>query len=275
MSLIRTKIFADARHVLTPDAYKQLLDDQDKWLHTYSSSCGVAIDGPAPSEPIPSSLIDCYTRAAQDRIVDLVARLRQQKQDYYPTALSDAQHGLVDQALSRRADEEKAEREKEQALAAEKAEREKQQREQEEAEKAEKAKEQLKRQAIADEQAALEKKLQDRGYKMEKPIDFELDWRDLIASSRKVALAGTYVSEKDVEGLAVDDPDLPLIRLYTDGASRDARKMLLECRINAASPCKIIVGASVASCVANKGELNEKEMPCLKVEDAYPDPTAE
>ena len=274
MAMIRTKIFADARRVLSRDDYKKLLADQQKWLITYTSSCGVPIDGPVPSSPIPSSVIDCYTHAAQDRIADLVSRLRQQKPDYYPTALSDAEHALVDQALSRRADEEKAEREKEQAAAAQKAEQEKEQREQKEAAEAEKAKEQLRAQAAAEQQASLARKLKDRGFKMKKPVDFELDWRDLEARSQKVALRGKYIQADGVDGLIVDDPDLPLIRLYTDSAPRVARKMLLECRVNATSPCDVIVGADVISCVKNKGELNEKDVPCLQVDDVFVDPTA-
>jgi hypothetical protein len=86
-----------------------------------------------------------------------------------------------------------------------------------------------------------------------------------------VALEGRYVEQDRVEGLVVENPDLPLIRLYTDSAPRDARKMFLECRING-SPCDIIVGAIVVSCVANKDKLNEKEVPCLRVEKAFADP---
>lgn len=274
MVLIRNKIFADARTTISPDAYKHLLAEQTQWVQTYSSFCGVPPDGPEPSQPISSTVIDCYKREAQKRIADLVSRLGQQKAGYYPTWLSTDQHALVDQALHQRADQERAEQERQQAAAAEQAEREKQRREQEEALAAEKAKEQLRAQAVADRQAALAQKLKDLGFRMEKPIDFELDWHDLVNSSQKVALQGRYVEENDVEGLVVDNLDLPLIRLYTDGTLRDARKMLLECRIKGSS-CKIIVGAGVVSCVAHKDQLNEKEIPCLKVEAAFIDPTAD
>jgi hypothetical protein len=31
----------------------------------------------------------------------------------------------------------------------------------------------------------------------------------------------------------------------------------------------MIVGATIQGCIRNKGELNEKEVPCLKVLEAY------
>ncbi|MFZ2007065.1 MAG: hypothetical protein WAV02_18425, partial [Stellaceae bacterium] len=99
MALIRNKIFADAKNILPGDAFKQLLADQTAWVKTYSSSCGIAADGPEPSQPISSTVIDCYKREAQKRIVDLVSRLSQSHTGYRPTSLSSAQSALIDGAL--------------------------------------------------------------------------------------------------------------------------------------------------------------------------------
>ncbi len=210
---------------------------------------------------------DCLERIYLARIAQLLRGLNKPTQN-------EADSANQDRGAAATAD--RAEREKQEVAAAQ-AEREKQEQEQkqQQAAVAKKAKEQLRAQAITERQDNLAKKLKDRGFTMEKPIDFELDWRDLAAKSQRVALQGRYVEKSDVEGLIVDDPDLPLIRLYTEGASRDARKMLLTCRVSATASCSVIVGARVATCVTNKGELNEKEVPCLKVEDAFPDPTTE
>jgi hypothetical protein len=273
MAMIRNKIFADAKTTLPSDVYKQLLSEQAQWVQSYSSSCGVPADGPEPSQPISGTIIDCYRREAFKRIVDLVVRLGQQKPGYRPTDLSSAQAGLVDQAMRQRADEEKAEQERQQAAAAEQAERERRQRETEEAEQRQKAKEELRRQAYDD----LMQKLKDGGYKMEKPVELEIDWRDLMASAQKVAIKGNYVESNDMEGLMVSNNDLPLVRLYTDNASRNARILMLQCRNNnySAASCEMIIAARVTSCVRHKGEINEKEVPCLEVEEAFTNPMAD
>jgi hypothetical protein len=93
-----------------------------------------------------------------------------------------------------------------------------------------------------------------------------------MANSTKIAVHGTYIEASDVEVLSTpDNKDQPTIRLYTSDASRSARKVMLECRNSsfAFPSCQMIVGATIQSCVRNKGELNEKEVPCLKVQEAY------
>ena len=70
--------------------------------------------------------------------------------------------------------------------------------------------------------------------------------------------------------------DMPLVRLYTDDASRDARKAMLECRNSsyAAASCQLIIAGSVVTCIRNKGEYNEKEeFLAFHVDDAFVDPT--
>jgi hypothetical protein len=115
-------------------------------------------------------------------------------------------------------------------------------------------------------------KLKELGFQLLSPIDLDLDWKSFMTNQTKVAVRGTYIEAHDVEVLSTpDNKDQPEIRLYTDNASRDARKIMLECRNNGFqfSSCDMIVGATIQSCIRNKGELNEKEIPCLNVQEAY------
>lgn len=265
MAMIRNKLFADARAILPPDAYKDLLQEQSKWVQTYSSSCGISPDGPEPSQPISPVVISCFNREGEKRIAAVISRLGQQKPGYHPASLTSAQAAIIDaidraqrEAQRQQAEREEAERRRQAAL------------------EEERARAQLRAQAMADRQAALSRKLEDGGFKTMSPIDFELDWRDLRAKAQKVALKGTYMDVDDVEGLMVSNKDQPVIRLYTDGASRDARKAMLECRNSnyVASLCEMVIGASVISCVRNKDQMNEKELPCLRVEEAFINPAA-
>ena len=68
-----------------------------------------------------------------------------------------------------------------------------------------------------------------------------------------------------------DNKDQPNIRLYTTDASRAARKTMLECRNSGFgySLCEMVIAATVKTCTRNRGELNEKEVPCLNVQEAF------
>ncbi len=115
-------------------------------------------------------------------------------------------------------------------------------------------------------------KLKELGFRLLTPVDLDLDWKTFMSNNTKVAVRGTYIEAHDVEELFTPgNKDQPRIRLYTDDASRTARKVMLECRNSnfALSSCEMVVGATVQRCVRNKGELNEKEIPCLKVQEAY------
>lgn len=123
----------------------------------------------------------------------------------------------------------------------------------------------------------LRKKLGDLGYALLDPVDLDLDWKALMANDKKVAVIGVYLEANDMEELSTsDNKDQPMIRLYTPDASRDARKLMLECRNSnfQFASCQMAIGATIQSCIRNKGELNEKEVPCLKVNDAYLIPSA-
>jgi uncharacterized protein YecT (DUF1311 family) len=277
LAMIRNKIFVDAKRILSQEAYKQLLAEQTQWVQTYSASCGIALDDPEPSQPISSTVIACYKREAEQRISALLSRLGQQTPRYRPSSLSPSQGTLVDQMQREQAQRDAEQAERQLEVQRQQVERERAQRERQEFEEAEKGRQQLRRQAAADRQAKIEQTLKDGGFKSISPIDLELDWRDLRATSQKVALQGSYLEADDVEGLIVSNKDLPLIRLYTDGASRNARKAMLECRNSnyAAASCKLIIGASVMPCIRNKDKINEKELPCLRVEEAFVNPAAE
>jgi uncharacterized protein YecT (DUF1311 family)/uncharacterized protein YraI len=122
------------------------------------------------------------------------------------------------------------------------------------------------------EQEQLTAKLKDLGFQLLTPVDLDLDWKTFMTNNTKVAVRGTYVEANDVEELFTpENKDHPTIRLYTDVASRSARKVMLECRNSnfVRSSCEMVVGATIQGCIRNKGELNEKEVPCLKVQEAY------
>jgi len=116
--------------------------------------------------------------------------------------------------------------------------------------------------------ARLVAKLKELGYEYKTPEDFELDWRELSRSGRKVAIPGNYYEDDDIEWLAVENKDQKIIRLNTDNASREARKQLLNCR-NSGMPCGFIIGAIAVTGVENKGNLNEKQVGALDVREVF------
>lgn len=121
-------------------------------------------------------------------------------------------------------------------------------------------------------QEQLFNRLKGLGFQLLTPVDLDLDWKAFMTNNTRVAIRGTYIEANDVEELFTpDNKDQPRIRLYTDYASRPARKAMLECRNSkfAATFCEMVVAGTIESCVRNKGELNEKEIPCLKVQEAY------
>jgi len=134
---------------------------------------------------------------------------------------------------------------------------------------AENARRRLQEQAAEDQ---LNRKLKELGFQLLSPVDLNLDWRSFMTNETKVAVRGTYYHAHDVEMLSTpDNKDQPTIQLYTNDASRDARKLMLECRNSnfKYSLCEMIVGATIRKCILNKGKLNEKEIPCLNVQEAF------
>jgi len=113
--------------------------------------------------------------------------------------------------------------------------------------------------------------LEARGFKLVSPLDLWLDWHDLRAAGTQIAIEGTYRTEMDIDYLEVPLKEEPLIRVYTDTASRNARKSLLECRESDFDPakCRMIVGGTVHLCVRNQGQLNEKEIPCMTAQEVF------
>jgi uncharacterized protein YecT (DUF1311 family) len=73
-AIARNKFFEAARAKLGPEAYKALTADQSQWVKSYTARCGVALDGPVPSLPIPQSVIDCYRRESHARTAQLAER---------------------------------------------------------------------------------------------------------------------------------------------------------------------------------------------------------
>lgn len=321
LAAARNQAFTEAKSRLSTEAYQQLLDDQKRWISSYSQACGVPENKPV-SSPISSDIVECFRRAGQARVqyirnyggavagtptalVPPAPTVEEQalaaggaaetecfnrltasapiQPGYRETYMRSIQSKCIEEAnaaaqrvRSAAAERERAERARLEAEKQAEAERTERQRRQEAAD-AERAREILRKQATAEREAQLAAKLKELGYTLVSPVDLELDWRDLRAASGKIAMKGIYREVEDIEALSVPNKDAPIIRMYSDDASRDARKALLECRNSdfAISKCRMIVGATVATCIRNKGQLNEKEVPCLRVREVFllPDET--
>jgi hypothetical protein len=270
LAVQRNKLFNDARERLDPDHYQALLNDQFRWIKSYTGNCGVSFDGPPVATPIPAGVIDCYKEAGRHRVAYLIDYLTQQIPGYRPPQLpgmsiDEARQAVIEQNRKTEAVERAAKAEAADKAAKAKAEQEHQQA----ALTAEHAREQLRAQAVAERGRRVTAKLNELGFQVISPIDLELDWRELAKNGKKVALWGIYARVGDVDGLAVDSKDQPVVRLYTDGASRDARKTMLECRDADATACRMVIGGSVQSCIVNKNKINERELPCLVALEAY------
>lgn len=243
MAVIRNKIFADARENLSDEDMRELNADQTQWVREYTAGCGVSVNGPPVRLPVADEIMDCYRQAGRERVAELVRYVRDVIPNYQvPTLTGPPVASLPSVSPSDRATREQAAVEERQRL---------------------------QRQG---EQDQLKKKLGELGFKLLDPVDLNLDWKMLMTNGTKVAVRGTYVEANDLEVLSTpENKDQRSIRLYTSDASRAARKLMLECRNSnfAFSSCQMIVAATIQGCVRNKGELNEKEVPCLKVQEAY------
>jgi uncharacterized protein YecT (DUF1311 family) len=100
-AIARNKLFEAARAKLNPEAYKTLTDDQSQWIKSYTAKCGVSVDGPVPSLPIPSSIIECYRRESTARAADLAARLGKASPAALPPPTSDSYRDEVKDMLSK------------------------------------------------------------------------------------------------------------------------------------------------------------------------------
>jgi uncharacterized protein YecT (DUF1311 family) len=240
MAVVRNKIFADARAHFTPEDMKDLNEDQNHWIHEYTAECGASVNGPPVR--VSQDIVDCFKQAGRERVAELVRNVRDVVPGYQAPGSSPPGYNTPPPVPS-----DQDERQK----------------------RADEVRRQLQDKG---KQASLAAKLKDLGFRLLSPVDLDLDWRDLMPNNTKVAVRGTYVEANDVEVLSTpDNKDQPTIRLYTADASRDARKIMLECRNSGfgVASCEMVVGATVQSCIRNKGELNEKEVPCLKVQDAF------
>jgi len=94
----RNQLFEKARAKLSPEAYKALTDEQSLWIKSYTARCGVSLDGPVPSMPLPQSVIDCYRRESRARTAQLAERLSEPT-----TATAPSSGSIVNEARVRAA----------------------------------------------------------------------------------------------------------------------------------------------------------------------------
>jgi uncharacterized protein/predicted aspartyl protease len=68
----RHQAFNNALWGLAPEEYKRLMADQNVWVRSYSTACGVPPDRPAPT-PVPPAVRECFANAGKARIAYLRA----------------------------------------------------------------------------------------------------------------------------------------------------------------------------------------------------------
>jgi len=70
-AIARNRLFDLARQIMTPDAVKSLTEGQNRWVREYTARCGVSIDGPLPSWPVPPQVVECYRAESRVRTAHL------------------------------------------------------------------------------------------------------------------------------------------------------------------------------------------------------------
>jgi hypothetical protein len=215
---------------------------------------------------IDQPMVDCFKRAGQQRIVDIISYLRKTNPNYNPPA------SIVDQKATDDAQREAATL---QHLRDEAEARERAKQKAADIEKSDQVRKDAEAQAARLAVQKFSDKMKDRGYRVYSPIDLALDWQDLAKNKTKIALHGIYGSDSGhlVDSLGLDNPtkEQPIIRLDADNANRDSRKLLLECREHNQT-CRIAVGGTIVQCARNAGALDEEPLPCLKVDEVFPIP---
>lgn len=62
----RQQIYNETRARLSPEQRATLLQNQNAWVHSYATACGVPPGNPPPM-PVPASVIECFKHAAEAR----------------------------------------------------------------------------------------------------------------------------------------------------------------------------------------------------------------
>jgi uncharacterized protein YecT (DUF1311 family) len=71
LAVERQHAFDEARSRLNPEQQKALLSDQNGWIRSYASACGLT-DAP-PQIPLPAAIKDCMIQAGRGRVAYLHA----------------------------------------------------------------------------------------------------------------------------------------------------------------------------------------------------------
>jgi len=88
LAVVRNKIFEDARAVLAEDDMRELSAEQNRWIHDYTAKCGAPVNGPPLRLPVSQEVIDCYKKAARERVAKLVKDLRDIIPNYREPAIT-------------------------------------------------------------------------------------------------------------------------------------------------------------------------------------------
>jgi len=135
-------------------------------------------------------------------------------------------------------------------------------------------------------EARIQNRDRERGYRRISLETFVLDGKDLSARAAKVSLRGSYLQHGNIEYLFADQvavikvtryPQIgrnePRAALLTGNAPRESRQYLLRCRTHPGAAqvgCAVTVLGRITMCELS-GPLEEKRpLPCVAVEEARP-----
>ena len=122
----------------------------------------------------------------------------------------------------------------------------------------------------------------EQGYRVEAFDDFRLDGKELAAGGAKLLMQGFYFKMGNMEYLQPNALAVAEVREYgssnksisllTEDASRDIRKVFLECSDNLANPlgCSVTVIGHADTCTLTSALTPARSLPCLTIEDGWP-----
>lgn len=129
--------------------------------------------------------------------------------------------------------------------------------------------------AIAEQQATAEREKiaqQDAGYERIQIDDFILDSKSLIASEKKIVVAGFYRKFGGIEELyssaraaLTSSDNAGMIYVLSENADRDVRAYFLRCDRNEYAPCPVRIRGYASTCNLTLGALSASKA-CLIVE---------
>lgn len=88
-AVVRNTLLDIAKGMLGPYGmakYSSIVKGQSLWVKSYTAACGVAIDGPLPPIPVPSTIIECFKNESRKRSEALRQEIIKVTGIEYPTS---------------------------------------------------------------------------------------------------------------------------------------------------------------------------------------------